>query len=159
MIVTSDVRMRDDALMYRDQGKAGFLGGEHVRLGAAWRMSELHAAVGLVQLRRLDEFIATRRTAAAIYDATLKSLDGITPLHVPTRCVSNFYKYVAWLDPGIDRDGFKRMMHDDHAVSMSGEVYTAPLHFHRSSRSSSAPRSPCPKLSPRPRCVCRCTRT
>jgi perosamine synthetase len=130
MIVTSDARMRDDAVMYRDQGKAGFLGGEHVRLGAAWRMSELHAAVGLVQLRRLDEFIATRRAAAAIYDAALESIDGITPLPIPSGCVSNFYKYVALLDPGIDRGAFKQALREEHAVSMSGEVYTAPLHFH-----------------------------
>jgi len=130
MIVTSDARMRDDAVVYRDQGKAGFLGGEHVRMGAAWRMSELHAAVGLVQLRRLDQFIATRRAAAALYDTGLESVDGITPLAVPAGCLTNYYKYVALLDPGIDRDEFKRAMRDEHAVSMSGEVYAAPLHFH-----------------------------
>ena len=130
MIVTSDARMRDDAVVYRDQGKAGFLGGEHVRMGAAWRMSELHAAVGLVQLRRLDQFISTRRAAAALYDTGLESVDGITPLPVPAGSVTNYYKYVALLDPGIDRDEFKRAMREEHAVSMSGEVYAAPLHFH-----------------------------
>jgi perosamine synthetase len=130
MIVTSDARMRDDAVIYRDQGKAGFLGGEHVRMGAAWRMSELHAAVGLVQLRRLDEFIATRRAAAAIYDEALASIDGITALPVPAACVSNYYKYIALLDAGIDRDELKRAMREEHSVSMSGEVYAAPLHYH-----------------------------
>jgi dTDP-4-amino-4,6-dideoxygalactose transaminase len=130
MIVTSDARMRDDAVIYRDQGKAGFLGGEHVRMGAAWRMSELHAAVGLVQLRRLDEFIATRRAAAAIYDEALASLDGVTTLPVPAACVSNYYKYVALLDPRVDRDALKRAMREEHSVSMSGEVYAAPLHYH-----------------------------
>jgi perosamine synthetase len=130
MIVTADARMRDDAVLYRDQGKAGFLGGEHVRLGAAWRMSELHAAVGLVQLRRLDDFIATRRAAAAVYDAGFATLDGITPLPIPAGSLSNYYKYVAFLDPSIDRDAFKQVMRDEHAVSMSGEVYAAPLHFH-----------------------------
>src|SRR5438552_17641876 len=53
MIVTADERLRDEAVVYRDQGKAGFLGGEHIRLGAAWRMSEVHAAIALVHLRRL----------------------------------------------------------------------------------------------------------
>jgi perosamine synthetase len=136
MIVTSDVRLRDDALIYRDQGKAGFLGGEHVRLGAAWRMSELHAAVGLVQLRRLDEFIATRRAAAAIYDDALSGSEGsdappgIEPLPVPAECATNYYKYVAMLDPGTDRDAFKRTLREEHAVSLSGEVYAAPLHHH-----------------------------
>lgn len=133
MIVTSDEQLRDDAVIYRDQGKAGFLGGDHVRLGAAWRMSELHAAVGVVQLRRLDEFIATRRAAAAIYDEALTAADapaGIAALPIPPACESNYYKYVALLDPGTDRDAFKRAMREEHAVSMSGEVYSAPLHHH-----------------------------
>jgi dTDP-4-amino-4,6-dideoxygalactose transaminase len=128
MIVTADERLRDDARVYRDQGKAGFLGGDHVRLGAAWRMSELHAAVGLVQLRRLDEFIATRRAAAARYDAALADLDGIDALPIPPGCASNYYKYVAMLDPGVDRDTLKRTLRDAHGVSLSGEVYAAPLH-------------------------------
>ena len=37
MIVTADEQIRDEARIYRDQGKAGFLGGDHVRLGYAWR--------------------------------------------------------------------------------------------------------------------------
>ena len=31
MIVTSDERIRDDAVVYRDQGKAGFLGNVHIK--------------------------------------------------------------------------------------------------------------------------------
>ncbi len=53
MIATADPRIREEAIIHRDQGKAGFLGGDHVRLGSAWRMSEVHAAIGLVHLRRL----------------------------------------------------------------------------------------------------------
>ena len=83
MILTDDERVRDEAGIFRDQGKAGFFGGEHVRMGAAWRMSELHAAVGLVHLRRLDEFIAVRRRVAARYDAALprapSSIDAAGP--------------------------------------------------------------------------------
>ncbi len=101
MIVTGDERIRDDALIYRDQGKAGFLGGDHVRIGYAWRMSELHAAVGMVQLRRLDEFIKNRREVAALYDDALAGIDGITPLTTPSE--TNYYKYLAMLDRGIDR--------------------------------------------------------
>jgi perosamine synthetase len=130
MIVTADEGLRDDAIVYRDQGKAGFLGGDHVRLGAAWRMSELHAAVGLVQLRRLDEFIAHRRVAATVYDAALGALDGISTLPIPSGCAPNYYKYVAMLDHGVDREALKRTLRDAHGVSLSGEVYATPLHRH-----------------------------
>jgi dTDP-4-amino-4,6-dideoxygalactose transaminase len=128
MIVTADERVRDEAVIYRDQGKAGFLGGDHVRMGYAWRMSELHAALGLVQLRRLDEFIATRRKAAAVYDNGLEGVDGIDPLPIPPSCAANYYKYVALLAPGVDRAGVKTALREDHGVSLSGEVYGVPLH-------------------------------
>jgi dTDP-4-amino-4,6-dideoxygalactose transaminase len=128
MIVTADERVRDEAVIYRDQGKAGFLGGDHVRMGYAWRLSELHAAVGLVQLRRLDEFIATRRKAAAVYDDGLAGVDGIDPLPIPPSCSTNYYKYVALLAPGVDRAEVKTALREDHGVSLSGEVYAVPLH-------------------------------
>ena len=35
VIVSNDQRFRDEAVVYRDQGKAGFLGGDHVRMGYA----------------------------------------------------------------------------------------------------------------------------
>ncbi|HMG28038.1 MAG TPA: DegT/DnrJ/EryC1/StrS family aminotransferase [Acidimicrobiia bacterium] len=126
MIVTADDAIRDDAVVYRDQGKAGFHGGDHVRMGYAWRMSELHAAVGIVQLRRLDEFIKIRREIADQYDEGLAAIDGITPLI--TRSESNYYKYIAMLDPGIDRQTVKRTLKEHHGVSLSGEVYASPLH-------------------------------
>jgi perosamine synthetase len=128
MIVTADERIRDEAVIYRDQGKAGFLGGDHVRLGYAWRMSELHAAVGIVQLRRLDEFIKIRREVADQYHEGLPRISGITPLVPPEGCESNYYKYIAMLDPGIDRQEVKATLRQEHGVSLSGEVYASPLH-------------------------------
>ena len=130
MIATADEAVRDEALLYRDQGKAGFLGGDHVRLGYAWRLSELHAATGLVHLRRLDEFVAARRAAAKIYDEALAGVDGLVPQAVPAACWSNYYKYIALLDPGVDRDVLKKRLREEHGVSLSGEVYAQPLHRH-----------------------------
>jgi dTDP-4-amino-4,6-dideoxygalactose transaminase len=127
MIVTRDERIRDEAAVYRDQGKAGFLGGEHVRMGYAWRMSELHAAVGIVQLGRLDEFIAVRRRVAAIYGEGLEPMEGVTPLVIGPGCEPNYYKYVAYLDEGIDRQQVKEALRR-RGVSPSGEVYATPLH-------------------------------
>jgi len=129
MIVTADEAVRDEAVLYRDQGKAGFLGGEHVRLGYAWRKSELHAAVGVVHLEQLDAAIATRRRAAAIYDHALAESPGITPLGVPDGCISNYYKYIALLHPSLDRQRIKDRLREEHEVWMSGEVYARPLHI------------------------------
>jgi len=128
VITTADEVLRDEARVYRDQGKAGFLGGDHVRLGYAWRMSELHAAVGAVQLARLDEFIAVRRRIARLYDEALPTIPGITPVLAPQGSEPNYYKYLAVLDEGIDRANLKKALREEHGVGMSGEVYASPLH-------------------------------
>jgi DegT/DnrJ/EryC1/StrS aminotransferase family len=60
MIATIDDRIADEARIYRDQGKERFDANWHVRLGHNWRLSEVQAAIGLVQLRRLEEFIETK---------------------------------------------------------------------------------------------------
>lgn len=127
MIVTANERLRDEALAYRDQGKAGFLANQHVRQGYAWRMSELHAAVGAVHLRRLPEFLDVRRRVAARYDAGLRDVPGLTPLTPAPGSASNYYKYVALLDPGADRTAFKARV-AERGVALSGEVYDTPLH-------------------------------
>lgn len=128
MVLTGSEELAQEARIYRDQGKGAFSANHHVRLGSAWRMSELHAATGLVHLRRMEEFIARRRAVAARYDKALGDLDGIQPLAEPPGCRSNIYKYIAVLPPGLDRARFKSELAQRFQVYLSGEVYDLPLH-------------------------------
>ncbi|HVA59274.1 MAG TPA: DegT/DnrJ/EryC1/StrS aminotransferase family protein [Mycobacteriales bacterium] len=130
LILTHDAALRDEALVYRDQGKAGFLGNVHIRLGHAWRMSELHAAVGAVHLRRLEEFVAHRGRVARRYDAGVagSAIDGLRSLPIPDRCRSNYYKYIVLLPGDIDRTELKKRLREHHDITLSGEVYELPLH-------------------------------
>jgi len=128
MVLTGSEELAQEARIYRDQGKGAFSANHHVRLGSAWRMSELHAATGLVHLRRMEEFIARRRAVAARYDKALADVDGLQPLAEPPGCRSNIYKYIALLPPGLDRARFKSELAQRFQVYLSGEVYDLPLH-------------------------------
>jgi perosamine synthetase len=128
MVLTFSEEIAQEARIYRDQGKGAFSANHHVRLGSAWRMSELHAATGLVHLRRMEEFIARRRAVAARYDKALADLDGLQPLAEPPGCRSNIYKYIALLPAGLDRARFKSELAQRFQVKLSGEVYDLPLH-------------------------------
>jgi dTDP-4-amino-4,6-dideoxygalactose transaminase len=128
MILTSDGRLRDEAAIYRDQGKASFLAGGHVRLGYAWRLSEVQAAVALVHLQRLDEFIRVRRGVARRYDQSFAGCADLQTLAEPAESCSNYYKYPALLAPDIDRSHLKAELRNRFGVSLSGEVYATPLH-------------------------------
>ena len=129
MILTGDERIRDEALAYRDQGKASFGGNVHVREGSAWRMSELHAAVGLVQLRRLPAFLDLRDRIAARYDAGVDAIGGFDRLVIPVGSRSNHYKYPVLPGFELDRAEFKADLRERFDVSLSGEVYERPLHL------------------------------
>jgi dTDP-4-amino-4,6-dideoxygalactose transaminase len=128
MVLTFSEEIAQEARIYRDQGKGAFSANHHVRLGSAWRMSELHAATGLVHLRRMEEFIARRRAVAARYDKALADTGGLQPLAEPPGCRSNIYKYIALLPAGLDRARFKSELAQRFQVKLSGEVYDLPLH-------------------------------
>ena len=129
MITTDDEKIYKRALVFRDQGKAGFYGNVHTEMGYNWRMSEVHAAIGLSQFARLEDFIADRRRIAKIYDEELKGVDGVMPMTIPPDVKSNYYKYVALLGDGIDRVAIKKELKEKYGVGLSGEVYELPCHL------------------------------
>ena len=128
MITTDSDKLAEDALVLRDQGKASYSSSDIVRLGYSWRLSEISAAIGLVQLKRLEEIIKKRNAVAKYFDRELGQLDGVTPLNVPQNEVCNYYKYTAFLDQEINRDQFKQELRK-RGVRCGGEVYWPPLHL------------------------------
>ena len=55
----------------------------YLEVGFNYRMTDIQAAVGLVQLRRLEEIIGRRRSLAARYHALLDGLPGFRPVCDP----------------------------------------------------------------------------
>lgn len=86
----------------RDDGQAWL---RHQRVGYNYRLNELSAALGLAQLRRLDELLEKRRTVAALYDARLSAIEGVAPLPAarPGMNVSPFI-YMIQFEEEWDRD-------------------------------------------------------
>ena len=129
VIATNAETIDREARLYRDQGKASFSANVHGRVGYNWRMSEPHAVIGLSHCQRLDEFVAERQALAGLYDAGLNEIDGVEPLAIPAGCSSNYYKYIALLEEGIDRAALKQELKERHGVGLAGEVYERPVHL------------------------------
>lgn len=73
-------------------------------LGYNYRMSELQAAIMTVQLDRLPQLLAARRSVAKRYDEALAGLPGITtPVALPDR-EHPWQSYVLTVEPEIGRD-------------------------------------------------------
>ena len=128
VIATNDVKVYEEALIYRDQGKAESSSNFHTRLGYNWRMSEPHAIIGISQLARLQEFTVARSRIAGIYDRGLKDIPGVQAFRLPEGCLSNYYKYIALLEKGVDRSLLKKQLRERYQVGLSGEVYDIPCH-------------------------------
>jgi perosamine synthetase len=108
---------------YRDQGKASFTANVHAVLGSNWRMSEVHAAVGIAQLQRLAAALQERRRLAAQYSEGLTGLSRARVFRPPPASVSNYYKFVVLLDDDVDRDALRQRLFQRHGVSLAGGVY------------------------------------
>jgi dTDP-4-amino-4,6-dideoxygalactose transaminase len=125
MLVTDDPTLADRARGLRDYGKPDPWVSFHTQVGANWRMSELSAAVGVVQLKRLEEFIGWRARVAAFYTRALRDVAGVEPVVPADR--SSWYKYIVLLPSAIDRDRLRAAMKASN-VALSGGVYDTPLH-------------------------------
>src|SRR5207247_8951662 len=67
----------------RHHGPAPYLLPDFDELGFNYRMTDLQGAVGLVQLGKLDGFVAERDTWACWYGEALADLSWLTPPSVP----------------------------------------------------------------------------
>jgi UDP-4-amino-4,6-dideoxy-N-acetyl-beta-L-altrosamine transaminase len=82
---------RDPAQMTREPDGPWYY--QQIDLGYNYRMTELQAALGLSQMRRLDEFVARRHAIAKRYDEQLASLPVVIPWQHPD-CYSGLHLYV-----------------------------------------------------------------
>ncbi|MGW0563134.1 DegT/DnrJ/EryC1/StrS family aminotransferase [Streptomyces sp. NPDC003016] len=115
---------------WRDHGKSAAGSTLHDRPGGNWRLSELHAAVGTVDLERFADTLAARRALAAHYDVLLDGTALLRAHTVPDGTRSNYYKYLVCLDESVDRDLLKRRLRERYGVHLAGEVYDRPLCDH-----------------------------
>lgn len=127
IITTGSADLAATAAVLRDQGKESFSGNNIVMVGYNWRIPEICAALGVLQLKRLAEFIAHRNSIAKMYDKALDQI-GIERIVTPPNALNNYYKYTFFLPKGIDRGKFKTMC-KQRGVGYSGEVYWPPLHL------------------------------
>jgi perosamine synthetase len=128
MITTDDEGVYTEALKIRNHGKDPALGGRMSTMGYNHRMHELTAVLGLQQVANAPEIFKERGRIAAAYDRQLDGITGLVPFRLPEGTRSTYYKYVVWLDEGVDRPEFKRKLKEQYGVSLTGEVYAEPCH-------------------------------
>jgi perosamine synthetase len=91
-------------------------------VGYNYRMTDLQAAIGLVQLQRLDDMVSKRRSLARRYSLRLSSLSWLVPPVEPVGYRHNFQSYMVRLtsDAPLTRDQLMQELLDRGVSSRRG---------------------------------------
>ena len=105
IIVTRDDQADRMMRAMRNQGRApGDTWLQHTYLGYNYRMDELSAALGVVQMGRIQSLLENRSQVAAWYQERLAEIPGVeAPALAPTTTRVSWFVYVIRLAPGVDR--------------------------------------------------------
>lgn len=98
IVTTNDGRIADRVRCMRDYGK-GPDGQEMEYIGLSARMSELHAAVGVLNMDRADDYIAARSRLAKTYRDSLRDLPGISFQELPEDRSSSLNYFIIRIGP------------------------------------------------------------
>ncbi|RCW38504.1 dTDP-4-amino-4,6-dideoxygalactose transaminase [Halopolyspora algeriensis] len=120
MVSTGDTEAEQALRLLRNQGMQRQYENELVGFNA--RMTNLHAAIGRVQLAKVGEWTKTRRANAQFLD---RNLHGVGVPAVAEKAVHVYHQYTITVPE--DRDGFAAALKEEYQVG-SGVYYPVPNH-------------------------------
>lgn len=128
-MITTD----DDAFVARARrlrshgGVAASIGLEFTENGYNYRMSEIQAALGLAQMKKLDAFLEDRKATARAYSDRLRDVEGVLLPLDAEKGTGTYQSYVVQLDDHIDRDRIIAIMRTKGVETTLG---TYAMHAH-----------------------------
>ncbi len=128
MIVTDREAWADLFRSLRNQGRDVFDAWlNHTRLGYNYRLDEMSAALGRVQLGRIEDLLARRARVAGWYAAGLAGAAGVTlPRVAPSTSRMSWFVYVVRIAPEVGRD---RVMAALRERGIPSRPYFTPIHL------------------------------
>lgn len=129
MLVTNQAPTARLCRSLRNQGRdedAAWL--RHIHLGFNYRLSDLHAAVGLAQIERIEYLLAARSRVAAWYARHLAGISGLTlPAEIPGSTRS-WFVYVVQLSGAAPRSLRDHLMKSLRSRGIECTAYFPAIH-------------------------------
>lgn len=108
IITTNNTKITDSCRLLRNHGQSSRY--FHTILGYNYRMTDIQAAIGIIQLRRLDGFNSMRIQNAEYLNANIK-LEGITTPYKESKIKHVYHQYVVTIDrSSINREKFMKYL-------------------------------------------------
>jgi perosamine synthetase len=115
---------------HRQRSASGNWRYEMAELGYNYRLSDIHCALGLAQLERLDAMLERRRRIARRYAEAMPGLPGLRPLAARPKIGHAHHLYVVRVDGdlfGANRDAAFAALREE---GISANVHYMPVHLH-----------------------------
>ena len=99
MVLTDDPKIAEACRLLRDHGQRAKY--DHILVGYNYRMTEVAAAIGLVQLRKLDAYVRRRRENAARLTKGISEIEGLSPPVEGNWMLHSYYQYIIRVEDGF----------------------------------------------------------
>lgn len=138
-ITTDNIRYAEKARRFRNHGidsdhrqreKAGSWFYEMQSLGFNYRLSDIHCALGLSQLRKLEKWISRRNKIAKIYNEAFRGNDFLETQRVSPDALHAYHLYVVLLNNEALKVGRKEVFGALRAEGIGVNVHYVPVHLH-----------------------------
>jgi len=135
MIVTNDEKIYKLARSLRNQGRSEDIGWlDHKILGYNYRMDEMSAALGIVQLKKIEKIIEMRNNVAQEYNKRLKDVAGVEIPYVDEKTTKmSWFVYVIHINKKKtqeeNREFRNKLITDLSDRGISSKPYFTPIHL------------------------------
>ena len=129
MLVTNDENLAERARLLRNQGQDSRY--HHIILGYNYKMTDIQAALGISQLKRLSWVVTKKKEIAKHYEDLLKGVENVTPPFVTPGCVHGYMFYTVSVSKGF-RDKVAQHLGEvgiETAIAFSTPVHLQPFYI------------------------------
>jgi len=102
---------------------------EQIDLGFNYRMTEIQAALGISQMKRLDDFVSSRHILKDRYDKLLDDLPLVMP-HQNANCHSSLHLYPILIDTKIVKKSHSQIFEELRNSGIGVNLHYIPIHLH-----------------------------